>query len=87
MTGMVPAAHNDAAAVAIAAAAAAMAAGPAAVPLEQLLQGGSMRWLLGCADATASLMVLEARDDLAPSEVMALLKGEDVGARDDKPHA
>lgn len=75
-SGEVAAAGGDAAAVAVAAAAAAMAAGPAAVPLEQLMGGGSLRWLLGCGDAAASLMVLESRSDLVPGEVMQLLHGE-----------
>lgn len=74
-TGAVADAGGDAAAVAVAAAAAAMASeGPHKVPLQLLLEGGALEWLLG-RDAAASLVVLEARRDLPADTVLQLLQG------------
>lgn len=74
-TGAVADAGGDAGAVAVAAAAAAMASeGPHQVPLQLLLEGGALQWLLG-HDAAASLVVLEARRDLPADVVLQLLQG------------
>lgn len=75
-TGAVADAGGDAAAVAVAAAAAAMASvGPHKVPLQLLLEGGALQWLLA-RDAAASLVVLESRSDLPAGVVLQLLQGE-----------
>jgi hypothetical protein len=75
-SGAVAEADGDAAAVAVAAAAAAMASeGPHKVPLQLLLEGGALQWLLG-QDPAASLVVLEARSDLPAETVLQLLEGE-----------
>lgn len=49
--------------------------GPHKVPLQLLLEGGALQWLLG-QDAAASLVVLEARRDLPAETVLQLLQGE-----------
>lgn len=75
-TGAAADAGGDAAAVAVAAAAAAMASeGPQKVPLQLLLEGGALQWLLA-RDAAASLVVLESRSDLPADVVLQLLQGE-----------
>jgi putative lipase involved disintegration of autophagic bodies len=48
--------------------------GPHKVPLQLLLEGGALEWLLG-RDAAASLVVLEARGDLPADAVLQLLQG------------
>jgi hypothetical protein len=49
--------------------------GPHKVPLQLLLEGGALQWLLG-RDAAASLVVLESRSDLPADVVLQLLQGE-----------
>jgi hypothetical protein len=47
--------------------------------LQVLLGGGGLQWLLE-RDAAASLLVLEARQDLPPDVVLQLLEGVWAGA-------
>lgn len=75
--GAVADAGGDAAAVAVASVAHALSTGgDGGVPLQVLLDGGALRWLLR-RDAAASLAVLQARTDLEPATALALLQGTD----------